>query len=147
MGSDMTGRRHRCPRWLPLAAAVGVLLVGGVGPVAVAAGAPVCEEAGPLQPVALRVSRDGVFLTVDAVIANRSDSLIRALQVTGEFYNFFGELVRVGVAGLVPADLGPGHRATAGLVVPWSEAARTLVLRFSWLEETGPVQTAVACRL
>jgi hypothetical protein len=141
----MTSRRRRFRPWLVLAAAVGLLTGGGTGPVA--AGAPVCEETGPLQPVALRVARDGVFLMVDAVIANRSAGLIRALQVTGEFYNFFGELVRVGVAGLVPADLGPGHRATAGLVVPWSEAVRTLVFRFSWLEEAGPVQTAVACRL
>jgi hypothetical protein len=141
----MTCRRHRLRPWLLLGAALWVL--AAAGPVALAAGAPVCEEAGPLQPVALRVSRDGVFLMVDAVIANRSAGLIRALQVTGEFYNFFGELVRVGVAGLVPADLGPGHRATAGLVVPWSDAVRTLVFRFSWLEEAGPVQTAVACRL
>jgi hypothetical protein len=141
----MTGERRRRGRWLGLAAAVWLLLAAGGRPAD--AGAPVCEEVGPVQPVAVRVSREGVFLMVDAVLANRSAGPIRALQVTGEFYNFFGELVRVGVAGLVPGDLGPGHRASAGLVVPWSEAVRTLVFRFSWQEETGPVQTAVTCRL
>lgn len=140
----MTGHRRRHGRWLGAAAC---LLLAAAGAAPAAAGPPVCEETGPLQPVAVRVSREGVFLTVDAVIANRSGGPIRALQVTGEFYNFFGELLRVGVAGLVPTDLGPGHRATAGLVVPWSEAVRTLVFRFSWLEAAGPVQTAVACRL
>lgn len=121
-----------------------VLLAAAGGP---AAGAPVCEESGPLQPVALRVAREGAFLTVDAVVANRSAGTIHALQVAGEFYNFFGELVRIGVAGLVPLDLAPGHRASAALVVPYSESARTLVLRFSWREERGPAQSAVACRL
>lgn len=140
----MTGERRRRGRGLGVAVIACLLLAAG-GPAA--AGRPVCEENGPVQPVAVRVWREGVFLAVDAVIANRSAGPIRALQVTGEFYNFFGELLRVGVAGLAPTDLGPGHRATAGLVVPWSEAVRTLVFRFSWLEQAGPVQTAVACRL
>ncbi len=102
------------------------------------------------QPLALaivqdRVYRAGVFLVVDALVANQSPRRVEAADVSVEFCNFFDELIRVEVTTLIPATLGPGQAAALRVVTPYSDAVRKIRYRFTWRQD-GEQRQAVEKR-
>jgi hypothetical protein len=105
-----------------------------------------CPPAGTGSSVAVRqdrVYRAGVFLVVDALAENRSGGRIARAEASVELYDFFDGLLGVERTVLAPLVLEPGHVAALRVATPYTDAARTIVYRFSWWQDGAPRQEAV----
>jgi hypothetical protein len=89
------------------------------------------------------VYRAGVFLVVDALIANQATQRIDGVEATIEFHDFFGALVRAEYTVARPGTLGPGHLGALRVVTPYSDAVRRLHYRFTWRQNGEQVQSVV----
>jgi hypothetical protein len=105
---------------------------------------------GPLSgpPVAIhlvqdRIYRAGAYLVVDALIENRTAQTAGGIEVSVEFYDFFGELVRAEYTVAAPATVGPGQIAALRVATPHSDAARRLQYRFTWRQDGRKLQAAL----
>jgi len=98
------------------------------------------------DPIAIledRVYRAGVFLVVDALVANQTTQRIEGVEATVEFRDFFGALVRAEHTVASPGTLGPGQSGVLRVVTPYSEAVRSLDYRFTWRQTGEQVQSVV----
>jgi hypothetical protein len=115
--------------------------------------APLAAEAqragkisGPSDAIGLvqdRVYRSGPYLVVDALIENRTAEPAGGIEVSVEFYGFFGELVRAEYTVAAPATVGPGQIAALRVVTPHSDAVRRLQYRFTWRQDGRQLQAAL----
>jgi hypothetical protein len=115
--------------------------------------APIAAEAQPARKMSRpsdaiglvqdRIYRSGVYLVVDALIKNRTAHTAGGIEVSVEFYEFFGELVRAEYTVAAPATVGPGQIAALRVVTPHSEAVRRLQYRFTWRQDGRQLQAAV----
>lgn len=96
---------------------------------------------GPIAIVEDRVYRAGVFLIVDALVANQTTQRIEGIEATVEFHDFFGALLRAEYTVARPGTLGPGHIAAIRVVTPYSDAVRRLHYRFTWRQNGEQVQS------
>jgi hypothetical protein len=122
-------------RWL-----VGPLTVTGLW-LAAAAGPAVAAD--PITLVGDRVYREGVFLIVDATVANRTGSPIDGVEATVVFLDFFDTLVRAEHTVVRPVTLGPGQVGILRVFVPFSDAARKIEYRFTWRQDGSLLQSSL----
>jgi hypothetical protein len=121
-------------RWLAgVLTIVGVLLLASPRP----------AVANPMSVIGDRVYREGVFLVVDALVANRTDGYIEGVEATVVFLDLFDALVRVEHAVLRPVTLGPGQVGSLRIAVPYSDAVRKLEYRFTWRRNGSQLQSLV----
>ncbi len=97
----------------------------------------------PIAIVEDRVYRDGVFLIVDALVANQTTQRIEGVEATVEFHDFFGALVRAEYTVARPGTLGPRHIGALRVVTPYSDAVRRLHYRFTWRQNGEQAQSVV----
>lgn len=97
----------------------------------------------PIAIVEDRIYRAGVFLVVDALVANKTTQRIESVEATVEFRDFFGALVRAEHTVASPVTLGPGQGGVLRVVTPYSEAVRRLQYRFTWRQNGAQVQSVV----
>ena len=98
------------------------------------------------QPIAIvedRVYRAGVFLVVDALVANQTPQRIEGLEATVEFHDFFRALVRAEYTVARPATLGPGHIGALRVITPYTDTVRRLHYRFTWRQNGEQVQSVL----
>lgn len=98
---------------------------------------------GPIAIVDDRVYREGVFLVVDALVANKMTQRIEGVEVTVEFHDFFGKVKRVEHTWASPLALGPGQLGALRVVTPYSEGVRRLLYRFTWRQNGAQFQAVV----
>ena len=79
-----------------------------------------------------RIYRLGPYLAVDGVAENAGDRAVEGLEVSVEFYDFFGGLLSVEHGLLRPPSLMPGQKSTYRVVTPFSEEMRRIRYRFTW---------------
>jgi hypothetical protein len=97
----------------------------------------------PIAIVEDRVYREGVFLVVDALVANHTPQRIEGVQATVEFRDFFGQVKRVEHAGARPDLLGPGQVGALRVVTPYSDGVRSLHYRITWWQNGAQFQAVV----
>lgn len=97
----------------------------------------------PIAIVEDRVYREGVFLVVDALVANKTTQRIEGVEATVEFHDFFGKVKRVEHTWARPLTLGPGQVGALRVVTPYSEGVRRLLYRFTWWQNGAQVQAVV----
>jgi hypothetical protein len=97
----------------------------------------------PIVIVEDRVYRAGVFLVVDALIANNTTRRIDGVEATVEFHDFFGALVGAEYTVARPGALGPGHTGTLRVAIPYSDAVRRLHYRFTWRQDGEQIQSVL----
>lgn len=90
-----------------------------------------------------RVYRAGVFLVVDALVANQTGGRIEGVEVSIVFLDFFDALVRVEHTVVRPVTLGPDQVGALRIVAPFSEAVRKLHYRFTWRRDGDQLQSVV----
>src|SRR5687768_3414072 len=78
----------------------------------------------PITVMDDRVYREGVFLVVDALVANATGGRIDGVGATIVFLDFFDALVRVDHAVVRPVTLGPDQVGALRVVTPHSDAVR-----------------------
>ena len=100
-------------------------------------------RSGPMAILEDRVYRAGVFLIVDGRVTNGTGARVEGVEVTVEFRDFFGGLLRIEHTLSTPSTLGPGHVGALRVVTPYSEAARKLDYRFTWRQNGEQFQTVV----
>jgi len=98
---------------------------------------------GRLAIVEERVYRVGVFLVVDALVANKTTQRIEGVVATVEFHDFFGKVMRVEHTWASPLALGPGQVGALRVVTPYSEGVRRLLYRFTWWQNGAQFQAVV----
>lgn len=118
-------------------------ILGSVLAAVVLSAFPHPAAAFPIVVVEDRVYREGVFLVVDSLVANRSDRRIDGVEATVEFRDFFGAVVRVEHTVARPLTLGPDHVGALRVATPYSEAVRSLHYRFTWRQNGEQFQTVV----
>jgi hypothetical protein len=97
----------------------------------------------PIAIVEDRVYREGVFLIVDALVANKTTQRIEGVEATVEFQDFFGKAKRVEHSWARPLTLGPGQVGALRVVTPYTDGVRRLLYRFTWWQNGVPFQTVV----
>lgn len=97
----------------------------------------------PITIVQDRIYRMGVFLVVDALVANQTAGQVHGVEVTVEFRDFFGDLIRVEHTVARPVTLGPGDVGSLRVVTPYGEGVRRLAYRFTWREDGEQFQAVV----
>jgi hypothetical protein len=90
-----------------------------------------------------RVYREGVFLVVDALVANATGGRIDGVEATIVFLDFFDALVRVDHTVVRPVTLGPDQVGALRIVTPHSDAVRKLHYRFTWRQNGNQFQSLV----
>jgi hypothetical protein len=121
-------------RWLAGALSiVGLLLLASPRP----------AVADPITVIGDRVYREGVFLVVDALVANRTGGHIEGVEATVVFLDFFDALVRAEHSVLRPVTLGPDQVGSLRIAVPYSDAVRKLEYRFTWRQNGSQLQSQV----
>ena len=90
-----------------------------------------------------RVYRAGVFLVVDALVANKTGGRIAGVEASVVFLDFFDALVRVEHTVVGPVTLGPDQVGALRIVTPFSEAVRKLHYRFTWRQNGDQFQSVV----
>jgi hypothetical protein len=90
-----------------------------------------------------RVYREGVFLVVNALVANQTAQRIEGVQATVEFRDFFGKVKRVEHTWASPGLLGPGQVGALRVVTPFGEGVRSLLYRFTWWQNGVQFQAVV----
>ena len=121
-------------RWLGcVLSMVGVLLLASPRP----------AIANPITVIGDRVYREGVFLVVDALIANRTGAHIEGVEATVVFLDFFDALVRAEHTVLRPVTLAPDQVGSLRIAVPYSNAVRKLEYRFTWRRNGSQLQSLV----
>jgi hypothetical protein len=122
-------------RWLSrLWTVTGVWLVAAAGP---------AVAADPIALVDDRVYREGVFLIVDATVANRTGAPVDGLEATVVFLDFFDTLVRAEHTVVRPVTLGPGQVGMLRVFVPFSDAVRKIEYRFTWRQNGSLLQSSL----
>ncbi|HSF05485.1 MAG TPA: hypothetical protein VLG10_06790 [Methylomirabilota bacterium] len=116
-----------------------VSLVAGLGFVL-----PQTALGDPIAIVEDSAYRVGVFLVVDALVANQAPQRIEGLQVTVEFRDFFGKVKRVEHAWASPGLLGSGQVGALRVVTPYSDGVRSLRYRFTWWQDGAQFQAVVS---
>jgi hypothetical protein len=86
----------------------------------------------PISILQGRIYRQGPYLAVDGVVGNTGDRAVEGLEVSVEFYDFFGALLGVEHTLVRPPSLMPGQKATYRVVTPFSEDLRRARYRFTW---------------
>lgn len=99
--------------------------------------------ADPIVIVADRVYREGVFLVVDATVANRTGAPIDGVEATVVFLDFFDTLVRAEHTVVRPVTLGPGQVGMLRVFVPFSDAVRKVDYRFTWRQNGSVLQSSL----
>lgn len=99
--------------------------------------------ANPITVIGDRVYREGVFLVVDALIANRTGAHIEGVEATVVFLDFFDALVRAEHTVLRPVMLAPDQVGSLRIAVPYSDAVRKLEYRFTWRRNGSQFQLLV----
>jgi hypothetical protein len=98
------------------------------------------------EPIAIfedHVYREGVFLVVDTLIANKTNQRIEGVEATVEFHDFFGKVKRVEHTWASPLTLGPGQIGALRVVTPYSDGVRRLLYRFTWWQNGAQFQAVV----
>lgn len=98
---------------------------------------------GPIAIVEDSAYRVGVFLVVDALVANQTTQRIEGVQATVEFRDFFGQVKRVEHTWASPGLLGPGQVGALRVVTPYSDGVRSLRYRFTWWQNGAQFQAVV----
>jgi hypothetical protein len=97
----------------------------------------------PIAIVEDRVYREGVFLVVAALVANKTNQRIEGVEATVEFHDFFGKVKRVEHTWASPLTLGPGQIGALRVVTPYSDGVRRLLYRFTWWQNGAQLQAVV----
>ena len=101
------------------------------------------RAADPIVIVGDRVYREGVFLVVDATVANRTGAPIDGVEATVVFLDFFDTLVRAEHTVVRPVTLGPGQVGMLRVFVPFSDAVRKVDYRFTWRQNGSLLQSSL----
>jgi hypothetical protein len=97
----------------------------------------------PITVIDDRIYREGVFLVVDALVANATGGRIDGVEATIVFLDFFDALVRVDHTVVRPVTLGPDQVGALRIVTPHSDAVRKLHYRFTWRQNGNQFQSLV----
>jgi hypothetical protein len=121
--------------WLTrLLTATGLWLAASAGP---------AVAADPIVIVSDRVYREGVFLVVDATVANRTGAPIDGVEASVVFLDFFDTLVRAEHTVVRPVTLGAGQVGILRVFVPFSDAVRKVEYRFTWRQNGSLLQSSL----
>lgn len=97
----------------------------------------------PIMVVDDRIYREGVFLVVDALVANATGGRIDGVEATIVFVDFFDALVRAEHTVVRPVTLGPEQVGSLRIATPYSDSVRRLRYRFTWRQNGNQFQSLV----
>jgi hypothetical protein len=97
----------------------------------------------PIAVVDDHVYREGVFLVVDALVANATGGRIDGVEATVVLVDFFDALVRAEHTVVRPVTLGPEQVGSLRIVTPYSDRVRKLRYRFTWRRDGQQFQSLV----